>query len=120
MSSKDAKEILTFFIKCWNEYKDTVPCLMFIPVKEVGINDDIKLEQYLSDEGMELLFEDIISGKVNAGKNYCCKKSIGPEKLSYVDLSPILPRFKIERRKSKEHGLINKTNQSRIQEDEER
>lgn len=119
MSLEDRKEILSFFIKCWNEYKDTTPCLMFIPVEEVGINDEIKLEQYLSDEGMNSLFDDIISGKVNPGKNYCCKKTIAPDKLSYVDLSPILPRFKIGRKIVKEDNFINKQNQSRIQDEEE-
>lgn len=117
MSLEDRKKILSFFTKYWNEYKDTTPCLMFIPVEEVGINDEIKLEQYLSDEGMNLLFDDIISGKVNSGKNYCCKKSISPEKLSYVDLSPILPMFKIER--NKENNFINNKNLSRSQDDEE-
>ena len=118
MSLEDSKKILSFFIKCWNKYKDTTPCLMFIPVKEVGINDGIMLEQYLSDKGIELLFDDIISGKVNPGKNYCCKKSISPEKLSYVDLSPILPRFKIDRSKT-EYNYANRSKQSKIQEDEE-
>lgn len=119
MSLEDRKEILSFFIKSWKEYKDTKPCLMFIPVEEVGINDDVKLDQYLDDEGMKLLFDDIISGKVNPGKNYCCKKTISPEKLSYVDLSPILPRFRIERNKSKENNFIDRQKPSKIQEEEE-
>lgn len=94
MSLEDRKKILRFFMKCWNEYKDTTPCLMFIPVEEVGINENINLEQYLSSEGIKSLFDDIIEGKVNPEKNCCCKRKITPEKLSYVDLSPILPRFK--------------------------
>lgn len=47
MSVKDAKEIVHFFKKCWTEYKDTIPCLLFVQVKDVGINDDIVIEQYL-------------------------------------------------------------------------
>ena len=90
---------------------------MFVPVKDVGINDDIEIEQYLDDEGMELLFDDIILGKVNPGKNYCCKKLIQPEKLSYVDLSPILPRFIVNREKTKENR--NVSNQSNIQHEED-
>lgn len=86
---------------------------MFVPVKDVGINDDIEIEQYLDDEGMELLFDDIILGKVNPGKNYCCKKSIQPEKLSCVDLSPILPRFIIGRENT--NGSTDVLNQSNIQ-----
>ena len=108
-----------FFKKCWNEYKDTTPCLIFVPVEEVGVNDEIKLEQYLSNDGMDLLFNDIISGKVNPVKNCCCKKLIPPEKLSYVDLSLILPRFKIKRTIVKKPDLLNKSIQLRIQDDEE-
>ena len=117
MSVEDAKKIVYFFKKCWVEYKDTIPCLMFVPVKDVGINDDIEMEQYLDDEGMELLFDDIILGKVNPGKNYCCKKSIQPEKLSCVDLSPILPRFIIGRENT--NGSTDVLNQSNIQHGED-
>ncbi len=117
MSKEDAKSIVKFFNKCWNKYKDTVPCLMFIPVSEVGINDDVKIEQYLSDEGMNLLFEDIILGKVDYGKNYCCKKSISPDRLSYVELTPILPRFKIKRTKSEENQYVK--NKSTLMKTEE-
>lgn len=119
MDIEDRKEILRFFIKHWNEYKDTTPCLMFVPVKEVGINDDIKLEQYISEEGVNLLFNDIISGKVNPIKNVCCKKTISPEKLSYVDLSPILPKFEIERKINKKSKAINHPNQEISKCDEE-
>ena len=45
---------------------------------------------------MELLFDDIILGKINPGKNYCCKKLIQPRKLSCVNLSQILPRLIID------------------------
>ena len=89
----DKKELLLFFKKCWDKYKNTTPCLIFVPVGEVGINEDISIEQYLSDEGMNKLFNDIILGKVNPIKNCCCKKVILPEKLSFADLSPILPRL---------------------------
>lgn len=41
--------------------------------------------------GYDKLFNDIISGTVNPIKNCCCKKKISPDKLSFVDLSPILP-----------------------------
>lgn len=99
MEVEDARTIIQFFKKWWDEYKDTTPCLMFIPVEEVGVNEDVKLEQYFSKEGMNLLFDEIILGKVNSGKNYCCKKTIKADKLSYTDLSPILPKFTINREK---------------------
>lgn len=99
MSREDGKQIFKFFYKSWNEYKDTTPCLMFVPVKEVGINVENELEKYLNENGREILFEDIIQGRVNSLNNYCCRKSIAPDKLAYVDLSPILPRKIIKREK---------------------
>lgn len=106
MKMEDRKEILVFFKNCWDKYKDTTPCLIFIPVSEVGINEDISLEQYLSNEGEKRLFSDILSGTVNPIKNCCCKKRVLPDKLSLVDLSPILPRVK------KEDNSISKENNS--------
>lgn len=97
MSKEDGKKFFEFFYKFWNEYKDTTPCLMFIPVKEVGINTENELEEYLTEEGMDTLFEDIVQGKVNSLNNQCCKKNIDPDKLAYVDLSPILPKKIIKR-----------------------
>lgn len=97
MSREDGKQIFKFFYKFWNEYKDTTPCLMFVPVKEVGINAEKELEKYLTEEGMDTLFEDIVQGKVNSVNNHCCKQNIAPDKLAYVDLSPILPKKIIKR-----------------------
>ena len=48
-------------------------------------------------ECMDTLFEDIVQGKVNSLNNHCCRKNIAPDKLAYVDLSPILPRKIIKR-----------------------
>ena len=92
MSREDGKQIIKFFYKFWNEYKDTTPCLMFVPIKEVGLNTEKELEKYLTEQGMNLLFEDIVQGKVNSLNNHCCKQNITPDKLAYVDLSPILPK----------------------------
>lgn len=97
MSREDGKQIFKFFYKFWNEYKDTTPCLMFVPIKEVGLNTENELEKYLTENGMDKLFEDIIQGKVNELNNHCCKQNIEPDKLAYVDLSPILPKKIIKR-----------------------
>lgn len=63
-----------FFKKNWDKYKDTTPCLIFIPVSEVGINEDISIQQYLSDDGSNELFNDIITGTVNPIKIVVVKK----------------------------------------------
>ena len=99
MSREDGERIFKFFYKFWNEYKDTTPCLMFVPVKEVGLNTENELKKYFTEQGMDSLFEDIVQGKVNSINNYCCKKNIDSDKLAYVDLSPILPKKIIKREK---------------------
>lgn len=114
MNLEDRKEVLMFFKKNWDKYKDTTPCLIFIPVNEVGINEDISIQQYLSDDGSNELFNDIITGTVSPIKNCCCKKIVLPEKLSFVDLSPILPRLK------KESNDIPKDNKLSVVENFER
>ena len=57
---------------------------------------------------------DIITGTVNPIKNCCCKKIVLPEKLSFVDLSPILPRLK------KESNNVSRNNKLRTVENFER
>ena len=71
---------------------------MFVPVKEVGVNTEKELEKYFTEEGMDILFEDIVQGKVNPLNNHCCKQNVDPDKLDYVDLSPILPKKNITRK----------------------
>ena len=108
MNLKDKKILLDFFNKCWNQYKDATPCLMFIPVEEVGVNDEIKIDRYLCKDGINELFEDVIMGRVNPIKNCCCKKKILPEKLSFVDLSSILPRKISKINNIEEKSIIRK------------
>ncbi len=121
MSLEDRKEIMLFFMKCWDLFKEATPCLMFIPVDEVEVNCDLNIEQYLDDNGTEELFNDIILGKVYDGENCCCKKNILPEKLLYVDLSPILPKYKIERKNKMFNSYPHRVNKSKnIYDGEER
>ena len=115
MSLEDKKELLMFFNRCWDIYKNTTPCLIFVPVEEVGINETISIEQYLSEEGSNELFNDIVSGTINPIKNCCCKKMVLPDKLSFVDLSQILPRSKNE-----SDAILRNTNQLKEVENLER
>ena len=92
---------------------------MFIPVEEVSINDEIKFEQYLSDEGMNVLFDDIISGKVNPGKKYCCKKQFHQRNYHMLICLQFFQGLSLKEREKKEIIIINNPNQSRTQNDEE-
>ena len=95
MSEEDRKEILDFFNKCWSKYGNTEPYLAFVPTsllqsdKEINITKDF----YFTEDFM---FRDIIKSCCSLlGNDVCCDKVINPEDLSCVNLSPILPRFKI-------------------------
>lgn len=102
MNENDRKEILEFFNKCWNEFGNTEPYLIFVPISSLEGNDSINtmkscyfpsLSEYTEENS---IFYDIIKGgSVFMGSNICCNKAINPEVLSYVNLLPILPRFKV-------------------------
>lgn len=65
--------------------------------EDVGLNTETELKKYITEQGADLLFEDIVLGRVSSLNNYCCKKNIDAYKLAYVDLSPILPKRTIKK-----------------------
>ena len=105
MSEEDRKEILDFFNKCWDKFGNTEPYLAFVPISSLRNSDYInrmkhyyfpslnKNTYYFSEDD---IFDDILKGGCpSMGDNVCCGISINPEVLSCVNLSPILPRFKV-------------------------
>ncbi len=105
MSEEDRKEIIDFFNKCWKLFGNTEPYLAFVPISSFKASYELDLmkEFYLpsNDEDAsyyseDYIFDDIIRGGCTLmGNNICCDITINPEVLSCVNLSPILPRFKI-------------------------
>lgn len=102
MSEDDAKEVIAFFNKCWEKFGDTKPYLAFIPTSLVTSDthlDELKNDYLIRKDNQfnnNLIFENIINCKyIFASNDVCCDKSIRSEDLSYVDLSPILPRYKV-------------------------
>lgn len=107
MNIADRKKILCFFIQKWEEYKNTSPCLMFVPVNDIGINNILNIKTYFSEQGLEVLLNEVIDGKVFDIKNVCCKIVISPKSLSYVDLSTILPKVCIDMNSKKNKNINN-------------
>ena len=111
MTETDRKKILDFFNKCWNIFSDTEPYLLFVPVSSFMSEEELDLipEFYFEHEyGEEFVFDDIIEGGCSmfGGINACCYETVGPEVLSCVNLSSILPRYKMsEFAKQKEMTL---------------
>lgn len=95
MDENDRKEILDFFNKCWNKFGNTDPYLAFVPISSLRAGDDIdRMKDFYFGE--DYIFEDILNGGCKLmGDNRCCYKVVNPEVLSCVNLSPILPRFKV-------------------------
>lgn len=105
MTEDDRKEVLDFFNKCWNKFGDTKPYLALVPINSLKFDDELDemKDFYLPSKNKDnvffdknYIFDDIIEGGcVALDKNVCCNKFVSPDALSCVDLSPILPRFKI-------------------------
>ena len=105
LSQEDRKELLDFFNKCWNKFGNTEPYLAFVPISSLKDNDDInRMKSFyfpsMSDNSLysneNYIFSDIVKGgSMLMGDNICCDKVVNPEVLSCVNLSPILPRFKV-------------------------
>lgn len=116
MNESDRKEILEFFDKCWSKFGDTEPYLAFVPINSLEKNDDINRMKsfyfpsltnntYFSKENY--IFTDIIKGGCSLmGDNVCCDKVITSDNLSCVNLSPILPRFKVSESSKKREMTI--------------
>lgn len=112
MSEEDRLTVLEFFNKCWVEFGNTEPCLLFVPIS--SLRDELYMEKlkgayfpsmginsYLTKE--DNIFKDIIKGGcMFMGNNTCTKMTVNPEDLICVNLSPILPKFKVS--ESIEHG----------------
>ena len=105
MNETDRKTIIDFFNKCWAKFGDSKPYLMFVPVDTTKEELEYIKTCYFPSmmEGMirkwsngDEIFKDVIKGGCFIfGQNVCSHKDIPPEVLSCVDLSPILPRFKV-------------------------
>ena len=104
MNATDKKIIIDFFNKCWKLYGDTEPYLAFVPISNICDDDIIddwksdyfpslakKNELYLSENS---IFKDIIKGGC-LGINEYEDTYVPANRLSCVNLSPILPRFKV-------------------------
>ena len=92
MDESDRNEIIDFFNKCWNKYGNTEPYLALVPITSLDSIKEMK-GYYLE---ADWIFDDILKGGCSCmGHNVCCDKAVSPEDLSCVDLSPILPKFKV-------------------------
>lgn len=95
MNEDDKKEVIDFFNKCWEKYSDTEPYLLFIPAASLKEDIASEKEQYLYYFGDNMFDEVIDCHNGCFGLNRCCDKTIFSEDLSCVNLSPILPKYKI-------------------------
>ena len=111
MEEKDRQEIIDFFNKCWSKFGDTEPYLAFVPIKSLSNDEQIEYfkTQYIEDDYLQKhIFEEIIEGGcIFFNNNACSDKDISPEDLSCVNLSPILPRFKINLKEQQREKTIS-------------
>ena len=110
MNENDRKEVLTFFDKCWNLFKDTKPILILIPSKEVV---EVKPNSFTIDSLLNDVIEcySLLPYPKGFGSyikiNQHTDKIVSSEKLSSVDLTSLLPRIKISEDRKKEITLTD-------------
>lgn len=94
LSDFEAKEVLDFFNKYWNKFKDATPMVILIPTKMVFDNDTMANAISKSIEGFSIdhIFDIISTGKSLLYNNFCVKNSIDNTDLNYFSLEKIVLR----------------------------
>lgn len=92
LPDNDAKEVLDFFNKYWNKFKDATPMVILIPTKMVFDNDTMlnAIKKNLDGCNIDHIFDIISSGKSLLYDNFCVKNSIDNTNLSYFSLEQIM------------------------------
>ncbi|MCI8778528.1 MAG: hypothetical protein HFI87_05205 [Bacilli bacterium] len=92
LSDKDAKEVLAFFNKYWNKFKDAKPMVILIPTKMVFNEDAMSnaISNSLNGFNIDHIFDIISSGKSLLYNNFCVKNAINNTSLDYFLLDQVV------------------------------
>lgn len=92
LSDSDSKEVLEFFDKYWNKFKDTSPMVILIPTKMVFSNDAMlsAIKNSLIGFNADHIFDIISSGKSLLYNNFCVNNPIDNINLNYFSLKQIM------------------------------
>jgi len=92
LPDNDAVEVLDFFNKYWNKFKDAIPMVILIPTK-MAFDKDIMsnaIQKSLDGFNVDHIFDIISSGKSLLYNNFCVKNPIDKEKLDCFSLEQIM------------------------------
>lgn len=103
----DAEEVLEFFNKYWNKFKDATPMVILIPTKKVFSNDAMlnAIEKNLDGFNGDHIFDIISSGKSLLYNNFCVKNPIDNINLNYFSLEQIMLAKNAEKEKKSSQFL---------------
>ena len=92
LSNTDSKEIIDFFNKYWDKFKDTKPMVIIIPTKMIFTKDTMMnaIEKSLNDSNKEHIFDIISTGKSLLYDNFCVRNSIDSANLDCFSLEQVV------------------------------
>lgn len=107
LSNNDAKEILDFFNKYWNKFKDAKPMVILIPTKMVFNEHTLSnaINKSLDSFNIDHIFDIISTGKSLLYDNFCIKNSIDNASLDYFLLDQVVLSKNAEKNKKNSHFL---------------
>ena len=92
LPENESNEVLTFFNKYWNKYKDTKPMVILIPTNVVF--DEMTMQKaminFIYNNDHEYIFDIIASGKALLYNNFCVNQSININDLNYFSLEQLI------------------------------
>ena len=92
LSKNEGNEVLSFFNKYWNKFKDTKPMVIAIPTKRVF--DEMTMQKAMLNciynNPHDYIFDIIVSGKSLLYNNFCVNESIDTKDLNYFSLEQLV------------------------------
>ena len=92
LSKNESNEVLTFFNKYWNKFKDRKPMVIAIPTKRVF--DEMTMQKAMLNciynNPHDYIFDIIVSGKSLLYNNFCVNESIDTKDLNYFSLEQLV------------------------------
>lgn len=94
LPNNEKQEVLNFFNKYWNKFKDTKPMVILIPTSKIF--DQMTMQKamlnFIYNNSHDYIFDVISTGKSLLYNNFCVRSSINKNDLNYFSLEQIVMR----------------------------
>ena len=94
LPENESNEVLEFFNKYWNKFKDTKPMVIAIPTNKVfgEMTMQKAMLNFIYNNKHDHIFDIIVSGKSLLYNNFCVNESIDSSDLNCFSLEPLIIR----------------------------